>query len=263
MKSCLISKVSEIRQKKRIKTSVCSAILNESRLKTGRVGARMPLVVLLAPLDFPLLFWYIPVLHTKEPRKMPLLFQSLSHGEVPFGFFNIETDMILLNNYFFFASDMSYNVIKLAGNESGMSQEQTWPVYILTDGQIGNLMGAISGVVFKGFIGEVYTHFPFPHEPEKFKQNPEGYKTRELIEEIVKRYTSLSTITIEIDTDAQSLRIGEYRFNKPGFHALLGYLWAGGYPRWKDTVRPSYILKMREAVEHSPSPLFHNIAVFD
>ncbi len=47
---------------------------------------------------------------------MPLLFQSLSHGEIPFGFFNIETDMILLQNYFFFASDMAENMIKLAEN---------------------------------------------------------------------------------------------------------------------------------------------------
>ncbi len=47
---------------------------------------------------------------------MPLLFQSLSHGEIPFGFFNIETDMILLNNYFIFASDMADNVIRLAEN---------------------------------------------------------------------------------------------------------------------------------------------------
>jgi hypothetical protein len=194
---------------------------------------------------------------------MPLLFQSLSHGEIPFGFFNIETDMILLNNYFLFASDMADNVIRLADNDAGMSWEQTWPVYILAEGQVGNLMGAISGVVFQGFIGEVYTHFPFPHEPEKFKQNPEGYKTRELIEEIVNRYTSLSTIKIEVDTDAQILRIGEYRFSKPGFHALLGYLWAGGYPRWKDGVKPSYILEMREAAEHSANSLFSNITVFD
>ncbi|HQB35181.1 MAG TPA: hypothetical protein PLY11_10610 [Syntrophorhabdus sp.] len=193
---------------------------------------------------------------------MPLLFQSLSHGEIPFGFFNIETDMILLNNYFFFASDMAENVIKLAENK-GESQEQAWPVYILGEGQIGNLMGAISGVVFQGFIGEVYTHFPFPHEPERFKQNPEGYKTRGLIEEIVSRYTGLTTITVTVHTQEQRLYIGDYHFNKPGFHALLGYLWAGGYPKWKDGVKPSYILKMREAIERSSNPLFSDITVFN
>lgn len=194
---------------------------------------------------------------------MPLLFNSLSHGEIPFGFFNIETDMILLNNYFFFASDMAENVIKLAGHEGISSQGQEWSVYILSERQIGNLMGAISGVVFQGFIGEVYTHFPFPHEPEKFKQNPEGYKTRGLIEEIVNRYTEPSTIAITVDEREQRLGIGEYHFSKPGFHALLGYLWAGGYPRWKESIRPSYILNMREAAERSATPLFHTISVFD
>lgn len=195
---------------------------------------------------------------------MPLLFQSLSHGEIPFGFFNIETDMILLNNYFFFAGDMADNVIRLAEDDSGMSQEeQIWSVYILHEGQIGNLMGAISGVVFQGFIGEVYTNFPFPHEPEKFKQNPEGYKARDLIEGIVNHYVGLSTIKVTVDRSAKTVKIGEYHFSKPGFHALLGYLWMGGYPRWKDSVRPSYILKMREAVERSANPLLHNITVFD
>jgi len=193
---------------------------------------------------------------------MPLLFQSLSHGEIPFGFFNIETDMILLQNYFFFASDMAENVIKLAQNK-GESQEQAWSVYILEEGQIGNLMGAFSGVVFQGFIGEVYTHFPFPHEPEKFKQNPEGYRTRELIEEIVNRYTGSSEISISIDEKKKSIRIGECQFSRLGFHALLGYLWVGGYPRWKDGIRPPYILSMRKAVEGSLSPLLRNIAVFD
>ena len=35
---------------------------------------------------------------------MPLEFESISHGKIAFGFFNIETDMILLNHYFLFAT---------------------------------------------------------------------------------------------------------------------------------------------------------------
>jgi hypothetical protein len=31
---------------------------------------------------------------------MPLAFQSLSHGTITFGFFNIESDMLLLDRYF-------------------------------------------------------------------------------------------------------------------------------------------------------------------
>jgi hypothetical protein len=138
-----------------------------------------------------------------------------------------------------------------------------WSVYILHEGQIGNLMGAISGVVFQGFIGEVYTRFPFPHEPEKFKQNTEGYKTRELVEEIVNRYARPSNVAVVVDPESQGITIGEYHFSMQGFHALLGYLWAGGYPRWKGGVRPPYILNMKRAAEGSTNPLFRNIAMFD
>ena len=32
---------------------------------------------------------------------MPLSFSSTTHGNIAFGFFNIESDMLLLENYFF------------------------------------------------------------------------------------------------------------------------------------------------------------------
>ena len=41
---------------------------------------------------------------------MPLEFQSISHGKIAFGFFNIETDMILLGHYFLFARDFGWGV---------------------------------------------------------------------------------------------------------------------------------------------------------
>jgi hypothetical protein len=31
---------------------------------------------------------------------MPLAFDTLSHGKIAFGFFNIESDMLLLEQYF-------------------------------------------------------------------------------------------------------------------------------------------------------------------
>jgi len=36
---------------------------------------------------------------------MLLAFDSTSHGRIAFGFFNIESDMLLLDHYFSFASD--------------------------------------------------------------------------------------------------------------------------------------------------------------
>ena len=37
---------------------------------------------------------------------MPLAFESTTHGTVAFGFFNIDSDMLLLENRFFFATDL-------------------------------------------------------------------------------------------------------------------------------------------------------------
>lgn len=190
---------------------------------------------------------------------MPLLFKSLSHGEIPFGFFNIETDMILLNNYFFFASDFASYVIDLAANKSDEISVLNWDAYVLKENDIGNLMAAISGVYLSGFIGDVYGYFPFPHEPDKFKQNPEGYKTRDLIDDVVKRYAPLTKIPVSLRLPALEIKIGEYLFGKIGFHELLLYLWVGGYPRWKDEVKPDYIIKMKEAAMLSDNPLFKGI----
>lgn len=187
---------------------------------------------------------------------MPLLFNSISHGDIPFGFFNIETDMVLLNDHFLFAEDMAGHVSRLAESPLNGSIETAWEAYVLRADLIGNLMGAIAGVDLRGFIGEVYSHFPFPHEPDKFRQNPEGYGTRGLIEGIVTRYTTPTMVPVVIEGGDLTIVIGPYRFSRPGFERLLEYLWFGGYPRWKEMMRPPYIIAMKEAVEQSSNPFF-------
>ena len=37
---------------------------------------------------------------------MPLAFKSLSHETIAFGFFNIESDMLILDRYFLFADSI-------------------------------------------------------------------------------------------------------------------------------------------------------------
>ena len=187
---------------------------------------------------------------------MPLLFQSVSHGKIPFGFFNIETDMVLLNNYFFFACDMAQRMIEVAGSSSGYAERQEWEVYILEEGLIGNLMGAIIGFDLSGFIGEVYGRFPFPQEPDKFKQNPDGCTTRVVVKDIIARYTGPTRIPVHIAPDRMKIEIGEYIFSSHDFHQLLDYLWAGGFPRWKDDTRPSCFMEMKRTIENSQDALF-------
>ena len=94
---------------------------------------------------------------------MPILFASESHGQIPVGFFNIETDMLLMDRYFFFTTDFCEWIIEWTGYEDIIRDEK--PIYVIQDRElIGNLSGAIHGYQFTGFIGPVYKHFPFPGE---------------------------------------------------------------------------------------------------
>ena len=97
---------------------------------------------------------------------MPLAFDTTSHGRVAFGFFNIESDMLLLENLFFFADRFCEHVIRLAENRRDQPFQQQWVGYEISNkNDIGDLMGAIHGITRDGFIGTVYGHFPFPVKP--------------------------------------------------------------------------------------------------
>ena len=103
---------------------------------------------------------------------MPLAFHSLNHGTIAFGFFNIETDLLLLENFFFFASDFCAVLASLAQMQNDASKPTALPGYrIDRAGNLGNLMGAIQGTDLGGFIGHVYRLFPFPPNPEDFKHD--------------------------------------------------------------------------------------------
>jgi len=94
---------------------------------------------------------------------MPLEFDSLSHGRIAFGFFNIKTDMILLEHYFLFARDFCAQISKYAQSSVNEIYQSSWDSYLIENNlDVGNLMGAIRGIDLRGFIGEVYKLFPFP-----------------------------------------------------------------------------------------------------
>jgi len=190
---------------------------------------------------------------------MPLAFRSLSHGEVAFGFFNIDTDMLLLDVHFFFADDFSAVLSGLASLEGDGPARVDLDAYTLDRGVIGNLMGAIHGIEFRGFIGEVYKRFPFPAEEEKFKQQPEGSGTRGIIEEMIKPYAGRRAISITCDDRRLTVDIGGYLFDRAGFQDLILYVWLGGYPRWRDGLRPAYVMDMMQAAERSRNPLFQGL----
>jgi hypothetical protein len=194
---------------------------------------------------------------------MPLAFESISHGTIAFGFFNIETDMLLLEHYFLFASDFCSYVSELAEAGKMAGHVAEWKVYSIADrAEIGDLMGAIHGVRFQGFIGEIYRSFPFPERPEQFKQEPDGFKRRVAVERTIQKYAQAVGLPVVPDLDRLEIQVGEYRFDQASLHDLIEYVWKGGYPRWKDGVRPPYVVAMREKLEKLGTGLFKGI-VFD
>jgi hypothetical protein len=191
---------------------------------------------------------------------MPLEFQSISHGKIAFGFFNIETDMILLNQYFLFANDFCDDISEIAEIPLRGIYESSWDIYLIENNiDMGNLMGAIHGIDLRGFIGEVYKLFPFPKHPEDFKQNPEGFKNRILIDELIQKFAKRLNISFVIHQKDDKIGIGEYSFDRTSFQELIKYIWLGGFPRWKDGIRPDYVLKMKGMIEKSKNLLFDGL----
>jgi hypothetical protein len=191
---------------------------------------------------------------------MPLAFESLSHGTVAFGFFNIESDMLLLENLFFFAPDFCGLVSKAAQTAPGRVFEKNLAAIEIRDrGKIGDLHGAIQGVVHEGFIGAMYLRHPFPARPEDFRQNPQGRCGRREAEDLIAGYGKRVATALSIDAGGREAAVGPFRFARSSFQALVNYVWRGGYPRWKDEIRPDYVQAMKKSVAESGSGIFEDM----
>ena len=193
---------------------------------------------------------------------MPLAFESISHGTIAFGFFNIDSDMLLLDRYFFFSTEFCRYIEKIAKCGPDEPLAMPWPVYhIPNPAAVGDLMGAIHGVHFSGFIGEVYQKYPFPQKEADFKQKPEGTGTREVVEAIMGKYGTPFDAPFTMDEAQNEVAIGVYRFTRASFQALIRYVWQGGYPRWRDEQRPDHVLAMKERIQVSHCLLFQGLSL--
>jgi hypothetical protein len=186
---------------------------------------------------------------------MPLAFQTINQGSIAFGFFNIESDMLLLQQYFFFAGDFCRYISACAGHEL-WNPVETFTVDEIADPEaVGDLMGAIHGIRYTGFIGDTYRKFPFPDNPADFKQNPLGFRTRDIFREMIAPCAQ----TIEIPfarLEGRRVRIGDYVFDRNNFHELLRYVERGGFPRWQDELRPDYVDNMKRRISESSNEMF-------
>lgn len=188
---------------------------------------------------------------------MPLEFHSKSHKQVVFGFFNIETDLLLLEKYFFFAHQFCNMVDKIAESSDHEIFTTNLDAYFIDNPlDIGNLMGAINGTDFRGFIGQVYKLFPFPESLDDFKQNPEGFENRHTVKELLMQWAQPVQITIELNPINWEFKIGEFLFTMENFHEIVAYVWYGGMPKWKNFTRPDYVVKTIKIISKSESPAF-------
>jgi hypothetical protein len=188
---------------------------------------------------------------------MPLAFQSLNQGTVTFGFFNIDTDMLLLNSYFMFADTFCGLVTMLARQDGTVEFRADLDAFVIEKPeQIGDLMGAIQGVRHEGFIGAVYRRFRFPQRPEEFKQRAEGERNREIVRNLIEGYAVKTELPLIFVCEELHVGLGEYRFDRSGFAKLVKYVCDGGMPGWKDDDRPPYVETMISAIRESRNPLF-------
>jgi len=188
---------------------------------------------------------------------MPLAFESLSHGTISFGFFNIESDMLLLDSHFFFSTEFCARVVEMAESRSGVEIAG----YTIDDADaIGNLMGAIHGVAFTGFIGALYRLYPFPDKPEEFRQNPRGTETEGEVRLLIERFGRPLAVEFSAEGATGEVVIGDYRFDRDSFHELIRYVWRGGYPRWKNDSPPPYVRTMAAAIVASGHRVFDGVS---
>jgi hypothetical protein len=185
---------------------------------------------------------------------MPLAFESESHGTIAFGFFNIDTDLLLLERRFLFADDFTALVARLAATD-GPFGDRADGFRIRRPEDMGDLMQAIRGVSHAGFLGAVYRRFPFPRDPEAFHQRAEGERNRAEIDPFLARWTEREPVALAVAADGTAF-LGGIRFRPEWFRELIAYVWRGGFPRWLDEVRPACVLEMRRRIEASTHPIF-------
>ena len=182
---------------------------------------------------------------------MPHEFPTVGHGAVPFGFFNINTDLLWLQKRFFFADDFCAAVRTLAA--AGESSGAALPCWRVDHpAMIGDLNGAIRGDYHKGFIGAVYARWPFPKRKADFTQDPDGYQTREEVADLIKHVGVEEKLTVRWNHKVVTL--GTVAVALPDFGAMLRHL-EQGPPPWREGRLPDYLAETLQTLKEQDSPL--------
>lgn len=186
---------------------------------------------------------------------MPLAFESKSHGQVAFGFFHIETQMLLLEENFFWARDLCAWFGELArGQAPAQTGLEGWRME--SHLAMGDLHGAIEGTRLHGFIGRLYGEMPFPAEESQFKQKPVPAFARLRLESIIGGFGQAGQVPLVTDHQRGMVSIGGYVFDRAGLCQLANYVWMGGMPGWLGGARPGFLEEMAAALKTGGSPWF-------
>ena len=166
-----------------------------------------------------------------DHRVMPLAFSSLSHGRIAFGFFNIQSDMLLCDRLFFFASRFCHAVEALAleacrGASACETDVDGW--HIPLSEHIGDLHGAIDGTDLGGFLGAVYQRFPFPERAEDFKQSPEGSSSQAVMEALIAPFGHAMKVSLRSDRTLGLVAIGPVHLQPDWLRGAARLCGAGG-----------------------------------
>jgi hypothetical protein len=189
---------------------------------------------------------------------MPLAFRSRSHGVIAFGFFNIRTDLLLLDHLFFFADRFCRAAVAVLAPEPGAPPRTSIDGWRIDDPRrIGDLHGAIAGRALHGFIGDTYRRWPFPPQPADFRQDPDGASRRQETEAMILRWGTPLAVPVVADLDRRVVSLGGLTFDDDDFGRLVAYVDRGGWPRWRDGARPSCVTEMMDrlrAAGREPPP---------
>jgi hypothetical protein len=68
---------------------------------------------------------------------------------------------------------------------------------------------------------------------------------------LAEQWAVSKALPVRVDRQRETVSLGEYLFTREVFHQLIEYVWRGGYPRWKDEIRPDYVMEMKFRLEES------------
>ena len=78
--------------------------------------------------------------------------------------------------------------------------------------------------------------------------------TSEQKKELIHKYGKEQPIHLSWDRQSSTVSIEEFIFEQENFRALIAYVDRGGYPRWQDEIRPSYVQTMMKKLAEMSSP---------